>query len=337
MYTVNLFTGVGGMLQLLQGQFKTILYCEQNEHARSVLKQRMKTNDIHTAPIHNNVFTLFGRDWLDEEVPVVDAVCGGFPCNEISCLSAQNGGADFKIPQTFYEMIRVANRCKAHTLFLENVSNILSQPHLWRLLLKTLSKNGWSDIRWTTVCANHSGLMTKRRRWFCLCIRDRKWKAYKLHLPRMVYMYDTGRVMNNKYLHVIKPTLAKQYFDPITIGNGTINRQIRLWSCPRTSGNRSASITSTRDLGDLATQLKFARKREFKAWSKTNTNAEFIEFLLGYPSGWSDSNCRKISAWKSEPRERLVQSSSSNNRRNILLGRSCSPKSSKLAYSILSW
>lgn len=75
--SLDLFTGVGMIAHALRGLgIEPAAYCEQDAMAIAVLRQRMRTGDLHAAPIHTDVAKFPGKDFRGK----VQLIAGGFPC-----------------------------------------------------------------------------------------------------------------------------------------------------------------------------------------------------------------------------------------------------------------
>jgi len=72
---LDLFSGIGGIGIALEPWVRTVAYCERDRYAQGVLLSRMRSGDIDTAPIWDDVTTLRG-----DMLPRIDIIFGGFPC-----------------------------------------------------------------------------------------------------------------------------------------------------------------------------------------------------------------------------------------------------------------
>ena len=90
MNELHLFAGVGGGILggILLGH-TTVCAVEIEPYCRRVLLQRQRDGILPKFPIWDDVCTFDGKPWRGK----VDVVCGGFPCQDISCAG---GGQDCK-------------------------------------------------------------------------------------------------------------------------------------------------------------------------------------------------------------------------------------------------
>lgn len=155
---LDLFSGIGGLTIALGQWIEPVAYCESDRYCQSVLLSRMQTGELPIAPIWDDVRTLGGK-----QLPIVDIIYGGFPCQDISVAGARKGlGAERS--GLFFEIIRLAKEVKPAFIFLENV------PGIRRFLVEVgtaLTDIGY-DCRWDIVSAKEVGAPFIGKRWFCL-------------------------------------------------------------------------------------------------------------------------------------------------------------------------
>ncbi len=91
MRELSLFTGAGGGLlgTKLLG-WEHIGYVEINDYCQEIIRQRIKDGILDEAPIFGDIKTFISEGYADAYKGMVDAITGGFPCQDIS--SAGPGG-----------------------------------------------------------------------------------------------------------------------------------------------------------------------------------------------------------------------------------------------------
>jgi DNA (cytosine-5)-methyltransferase 1 len=84
---LDLFSGIGGFSLGLErsGAFETVAFCEIDPYCRRVLRKHWP--DVRQ---YHDVRTLTA-DALQRDGIAVDAICGGFPCQDISYAGAGAG------------------------------------------------------------------------------------------------------------------------------------------------------------------------------------------------------------------------------------------------------
>jgi DNA (cytosine-5)-methyltransferase 1 len=100
MEIVDLFSGIGGISWALRDYTKTGLYCEIDPFCQQVLAERMQSGLIEKAPIHCNIKTLHLNEGFRPKM-----ICGGFPCQDISCIGLQKGIVDSERSSLFFEIM----------------------------------------------------------------------------------------------------------------------------------------------------------------------------------------------------------------------------------------
>lgn len=159
LHGLDLFSGIGGLTVALAPWVLPVAYCENDRYATAVLLDRMANGKIPLAPIWDDVRTLQG-----DNLPSVDMVYGGFPCQDISVAGAGKG-LEGERSGLFFEIMRLADEVRPRFLFLENVPAITARG-LGRVLGE-LSTRGYS-ARWTMLSAAEVGALHKRKRWWLL-------------------------------------------------------------------------------------------------------------------------------------------------------------------------
>lgn len=108
-----LFAGVGGIeLGLERSGHSTNFFCEIDDLAKEVLRQKFQATKIHS-----DITTL-------RRLPKVDLVTAGFPCQDISLAGTRHGlkGTQSGLVDEFFRLIE---KSKPELILLENVSNLL--------------------------------------------------------------------------------------------------------------------------------------------------------------------------------------------------------------------
>lgn len=355
MRVLDLFSGIGGQTLLLPVPHTTVLYVEKDPFCQCVLQQRMADGSLPLAPLYPDISNLQATHpaFCDP----IDLVCGGFPCQDISCQGVQRGfssGGKQKRSILFFEIVRMVGELKPKKIWLENVESILSQPNVWWPIISTLHDIGYNLV-WVLIGACDVGAPHRRKRWFllgqCRTSSDtipmaalKRGDFPTQHLPR------SGGVINAvPYLDWHSPStprwdratdFTRRIVNPL---NNVVVRTIHRWTTPRATPAGAASVTLTRRTSnDLGTQIRFAHDTPSDVArfgeSRMVTNPDWVEWLMGFPIGWSDPVPRKCEAvsWKEEPDiPKLVTSCHQTRMRNIALGNACVPQCASLAWKLL--
>jgi hypothetical protein len=153
------------MTHALRGVAAPLAYCEIEEGAVAVLRARIGSGALPSAPIHPDVRNLAGSS----AVPAgsVDIVLAGFPCTGFSTMGLQCG-FDNAGSGLYNHIVRLVRELLPPLVFLENVPNVVNMA-LHRIV-SDFSELGYV-LRWCLLSASQMGAPHERRRWFCLAIK----------------------------------------------------------------------------------------------------------------------------------------------------------------------
>jgi len=158
---LHLFAGAGGGILggMLLGH-TTVCAVEIEPYCRRVLLQRQRDGILPRFPIWDDVRTFDGKPWRGR----VDVVCGGFPCQDISC-AGKGAGIDGARSGMWVEMARIIREVGPRFVFVEN-SPMLTSRGLGRVL-GDLAEMGY-DARWGVLGAKCVGGFHGRERVWIL-------------------------------------------------------------------------------------------------------------------------------------------------------------------------
>lgn len=155
----SLCTGVAGLdlgvHAAYRGDTRIAWYAEVNPDASTVLAARL--------PGVPNLGDLTAVDWT--QIPRVDVLTAGFPCQPVSAAGKQKGEAD---ERWLWDDVRAAYRVlRPQELVFENVRNLVSirQGALFGKICADLQEDGYA-VRWTVAGACAVGAPHHRHRVF---------------------------------------------------------------------------------------------------------------------------------------------------------------------------
>jgi DNA (cytosine-5)-methyltransferase 1 len=138
---LDLFSGIGGFSLGLErsGGFETVAFCEIEDFPRRVLAKHWPK-----VPCYHDIRELTA-DRLAADGIAVDAICGGFPCQDISNAGKQ-AGIEGERSGLWSEYARLIGELRPRVVFVENVSALLGRG-LDRVLgdLAALGYDAWWD------------------------------------------------------------------------------------------------------------------------------------------------------------------------------------------------
>jgi len=153
---LDLFSGIGGFSLGLErtGGFETVAFCEIEDYPRRVLAKHWP--EVHCyEDIRELDATTLQRHGIE-----VDAICGGFPCQDIS--TAGNGaGIEGERSGLWSEYARLIGELRPQVVFVENVAALLGRG--LDKVLGDLASIGY-DAEWHCIPASAVGAPHRRDR-----------------------------------------------------------------------------------------------------------------------------------------------------------------------------
>ena len=174
---LSLFTGVGGFdLGFQRAGMECVGMCEIEPHAQSVLKRRFPG-----VPLFDDVKQI-GRK--THERGTIDAVCGGFPCQDLS-IAGKRKGLTGERSGLWYEFARIIDELEPRWVVIENVPGLLSSNvgKDFAIVIGGLTgvipkvpRDGWRNagiawgpkykVCWRVLDSQYFGVPQRRRRVF---------------------------------------------------------------------------------------------------------------------------------------------------------------------------
>jgi DNA (cytosine-5)-methyltransferase 1 len=152
----SLFSGIGGIeIGFEKAGFKTEWFVECELYAKAILKKRFPE-----AKIYDDVTKIDFR-----EVPRVEILTGGFPCQDIS-NAGKRVGIEGSRSSLWKYYLKAISQIRPRIAFIENVSALLSRG--LSVVLCDLAKIGY-DAEWYCVPASAVGANHQRDRIFIIC------------------------------------------------------------------------------------------------------------------------------------------------------------------------
>ncbi len=157
---LDMFSGIGGFRSGLEkvGGFECVGYCEIDEYARRAYEAMYNTE----GEMYFEDATKINPD----DLPDIDLITGGFPCQSFSIAGRRNGFNDTR-GTLFFEIARIAAVKRPALLFLENVPGLLShdEGRTFATILNALDEIGY-DVSWTQLNSANFGVPQSRNRVF---------------------------------------------------------------------------------------------------------------------------------------------------------------------------
>lgn len=163
---LDLFSGIGGFSLGLErtGGFETVAFCEIEEFPRRVLAKHWPK-----VPCYHDVRTLTASV-LDRDCIRVDAIVGGFPCQDIS-LAGSGDGLEGERSGLWREFRRLIGELRPRVVIVENSPALVDRG--LRDILGQLAELRY-DAEWHTIPAAALGADHFRNRLWIVAHPDEK-------------------------------------------------------------------------------------------------------------------------------------------------------------------
>jgi DNA (cytosine-5)-methyltransferase 1 len=153
---LDLFSGIGGFSLGLErtGGFETVAFCEIEEFPRRVLAKHWPK-----VPCYHDIRELSAARLAADGIGV-DAICGGFPCQDIS-IAGLGAGLEGERSGLWFEFARLIGELRPKYVIVENVSALLHRGV--DAVLGSLAALGY-DAEWHCIPACAVGAPHERDR-----------------------------------------------------------------------------------------------------------------------------------------------------------------------------
>lgn len=159
---LDMFSGIGGFRSGLDkiGGFECVGYCEIDEYAKRAYEALYNTE--------GEMYFDDARTINPDDLPDIDLICGGFPCQSFSVAGKRKGFEDTR-GTLFFEIARIAKAKKPAILLLENVPGLLSHDNgrTFVTILQSLDELGY-DVAWQVLNSANFGVPQARKRLFII-------------------------------------------------------------------------------------------------------------------------------------------------------------------------
>lgn len=194
---IDMFAGIGGFRSGLEkvGGFECVGYCEIDKYAKKAYDLLYDTK--------GEIYFDDARKIKVDELPDIDLICGGFPCQSFSVAGARRGFEDVR-GTLFFEIARIAKAKEPKYLFLENVPGLLSHDggRTFKVILNTLDDLGY-DVTWNVLNSSNFGVPQSRKRVFIIGYNRKKCSGQILSFtetnPKTLIQRATGSEGNRTY------------------------------------------------------------------------------------------------------------------------------------------
>ena len=162
-----MFAGVGGFRTGLKNAgdfFVPVGWCEIDKYAQKAYKALYETEGEYFCDDATQI--------KPEDLPEIDLICAGFPCQPFSVSGRRLGFADTR-GTLFHEIVRVAEARRPAYLLLENVPGLLNHEDgkTFGTILAAIHELGYS-LEWCVLNSANFGVPQQRRRVYIVGYLD---------------------------------------------------------------------------------------------------------------------------------------------------------------------
>lgn len=162
-----MFAGIGGFRSGLKNVgdfFMPVGWCEIDKKTQKAYRALYETEGEY--------FCDDARAINTDELPDIDLICGGFPCQPFSVSGRRLGLADTR-GTLFHEIVRVAEARRPAYLLLENVPGLLNHEggKTFGVILSAIHELGYS-LEWCVLNSANFGVPQQRRRVYIVGYLD---------------------------------------------------------------------------------------------------------------------------------------------------------------------
>ncbi len=172
----ELFAGIGGIgLAFKKAGFEIVWANEIDEKACVTYSSNFK-------------HILINKDMKEvspHDLPDIDILTGGFPCQAFSIAGYQKGFKDDR-GNLFFDILRYIEALKPRVVFLENVKNLTAHDNgrTFNIIQKELTKAGYYIKSNVLNTANYSDIPQNRERIYIVCFKSkRNYEKFKFPNP----------------------------------------------------------------------------------------------------------------------------------------------------------
>lgn len=250
-YTVgSLFSGIGGLdLAAQWAGFETSWFVEKDSFCQRVLKKHWPNTVIY-----DDVFEC-------KNLPHVDVVVGGFPCQPFSIAGLRKGREDerYLLP----EMLRIVKEIGPYVVLFENVPGFssIAEGEEHKFLLKEIAKMGY-DAEWGYLRASDIGAPHQRERFFCLAYSTNRgvdwWNGVEKHAdPSRKGWWQPAGIRDDEFNKTIMA-----YSDNNWIERRVESKENACESGCQSSGSTAAEIIELGDTSSKRSQREGGSEQE---------------------------------------------------------------------------
>jgi DNA (cytosine-5)-methyltransferase 1 len=136
-----------------------------------------------------------------DEIPPMDIICAGFPCQPFSKSGSQSGFKDQTRGTLFHDICYLAEKHQPAVLFLENVPNLVKHDkgHTFEVIESRIREIGYS-FSWKILSPHTFGTCQIRTRVYIVCVRNDLSTNHNFEFPEKngTHHLDVRSILDEK-------------------------------------------------------------------------------------------------------------------------------------------
>ncbi len=166
MKVAGFFAGVGGIELGFKKAGFDILWSNELDKKAAITFKHNHSNKLIIDDIHNIKI---------EDVPNVDIIVGGFPCQAFSVAGYRKGFEDER-GEVFFQLAKIINKKKPRVIFIENVKNLLSHDkgNTYKVIKETLESYGYHLKTMILNACEYGNIPQNRERIYIIGFLNKK-------------------------------------------------------------------------------------------------------------------------------------------------------------------
>ena len=162
----DLFAGIGGIALGLKNAGFDIVWANEIDDKASITYRTNFNHTLYECPI---------QDLNPNELPKVDMLAGGFPCQAFS-IAGYRKGFDDNRGTLFFEIMRLVDVLHPNYLFLENVKNLENHDNgnTFKVILDELHKRDYFVKYKVINTCEYSSIPQNRERIYIVAFKSKK-------------------------------------------------------------------------------------------------------------------------------------------------------------------
>lgn len=227
MKVAGFFTGVGGIeLGFQQAGFETIFSNEIDERAALTYKENFDdyivVDDITNIKI--------------EDIPDVDVIVGGFPCQAFSVAGYRKGFEDER-GEIFFQLARIIKGKLPRVIFIENVKNLLGHDkgNTYKVIKETLDSYGYYLKTSVLNASEYGNIPQNRERIYIIgFLKEEDFNNYHDIQPipletEIADIVDFNKKVDDKYYYTKEKTKFYDELEKAIVKNDTLYQWRRVY------------------------------------------------------------------------------------------------------------